>query len=422
MKKHILSIAAILAASSALVAPAYAADSAAPSAPTSLLKRVLIDEATPYIDARYRFESVDQAGLSKNANASTLRTKFGYKTGKIYDFSLTAEIENVSYLGNDNFNNTVNGKGAYPTVADPDVTEVNHLFISYTGVEDTSFLLGRQPLNLDNQRFIGTVGWRQNDQTFDAATIINKSIADTTLMYSYISNINRIFSDDHPQGDLNTDTHVINASYNGIPYGKLTGYGYIVDINNAAVFGLSSKTFGARFNGSTQANEGVKLLYTAEYAVQTDHGDNPTNYNADYYHLQAGLGFKGITAKAGYEVLGSDNGAASFKTPLATLHAQNGWADKFLNTPANGLQDTYGSLFYKVNNTGSKLADGTVLGVVYHDFSADNGGADYGTEWDAVIKRNFMKHYSVMLKYADYQADTFATDTKKVWLQLGAKF
>ncbi len=415
-KKAIHIVTALLATTSALsVSPAYAES-------TDLLKKALVDDATPYIDLRYRFENVDQSGLAKEANASTLRTKLGYKTGKLYDFSATVEVEDVTYLGDDNFNDTINGKTTYPTVADPDSTEINHAFLTYTGIADTVLQVGRQPHNLDNQRFIGTVGWRQNDQTYDSAAIINSSIPDTTLIYSFVKNVNRIFSGEHPLGDLDTNTHVINASYSGIPYGKLTGYGYLIDLNDSAVFGLSSKTFGVRFAGDAEVQKDVKLLYTAEYARQSDYADNPTNYSADYYDVEGGVSFKGLAARVGYEVLGSDNGGTvSFQTPLATLHKFNGWADKFLTTPAAGLEDLYAGASYKVNGTGSAI-DGTKLAVVYHDFSADTGGADYGTEWDASIGQTFMDHYSLLLKYADYNADTFATDTQKIWVQLGIKF
>ncbi|MDG1287252.1 MAG: alginate export family protein [Rickettsiales bacterium] len=397
------------------MSPAYASE-------TDVMQKFLIDDATPYIDVRYRFEHVDQAGFGKDANASTLRTKLGYKTGTLEGFSGVVEIENVAEMGGETYNDTINGKTAYPVVADPDGTEVNKAYLQFTGIDDTVLRVGRQDHNLDNQRFIGTVGWRQNDQMYDSAAIINSSLPDTTLVYSYVDNVNRIFSDDHPFGDLDTNTHVINASYDGWDFGKLTGYGYLIDLDDAAVAGLSSKTFGARFTGSTPIDENVKLLYTAEYARQSEHGDNPIDYSADYYTLEGGLAYAGLTAKAGFESLGSDNGGTvSFQTPLATLHKFNGWADKFLATPATGLEDIYGSLFYKASGTGSEIVDGTTFGVIYHDFSAETGGANYGNEWDAVIKRNFMDHYSVMLKYADYDADTLSTDTEKFWFQLGAK-
>lgn len=375
-----------------------------------------------YLDARYRYEFVDQDGIDNNANASTLRTKLGYKTGEFQGFSGVLEFENSTEVGSGEFNNTVNGKGDYPVVADPENTEVNQAYLTYSGLEGFSLSAGRQAVNLDNQRFVGTVGFRQNDQTFDAVSLVNSSVEDLTLLYAYVWNVNRIFGEDHPFGDLNTKTHIFNASYKGFKAGTLTAYGLMIDLNDMAVWGLSSKTFGIRFAGATEVgNNDMKILYELEYANQTDHGDNPGNFSVNYFHGAAGVNVQGITAKVGYELLGSDDGAASFKTPLATLHKFNGWADKFLGTPATGLRDFYVNLGYVAKGTDSFL-DGTKFVAFYHKFSADFGGADYGTEWDFLISKKIMKHYSVGLKYARYNADTYATDTSKLWLTVGAKF
>ena len=116
----------------------------------------------------------------------------------------------------------------------------------------------------------------------------------------------------------------------------------------------------------------------------------------------------------GYEVLGSDDGAAAFKTPLATLHKFQGWADKFLGTPANGVKDSYVKLAGKVGS--AKVA------VFYHEFSADFGGADLGSEFDVVATYPIKKGLSAQLKYADYNADSHASDTEKVWFTINAKY
>ncbi len=388
------------------------------------LENALVKDAKPYIDLRYRFENVDQEGFSKDANASTLRTKLGYKTGSYHNFSALLEFENVTVIGNDHYNDTINGKTTLPTVADPESTEVNQAYLAYTGLPDTTIKLGRQDVNLDNQRFVGTVGFRQNNQTFDSAVIANTSIPDTTLIYGFVDNVNRVFSDDHANGNLGTQTHLMNASYSGFEFGKFTAYGYLIDLDKNSLSSLSSKTFGLRFNGSHKCDhvEGLKFLYAAEYANQSDHGDNATDYSADYYNVEGGVAYSGLTVKAGFESLGSDNnGTVSFQTPLATGHKFNGWADKFLTIPVAGLEDIYGSVSYKFSGV-HKIIDDTKVVVAYHDFSAEDGGADYGTEWNAKIARPFMKHYNVSVTYADYNADTVSTDTQKLWITLGAKF
>lgn len=388
------------------------------------LEKALTSDAKPYIDLRYRFENVDQTGFAKDANASTLRTNLGYKTGSYHDISALLEFQNVALIGNDHYNDTINGKTTLPTVADPDSTEVNQAYVAYAGIPKTTITLGRQGVNLDNQRFIGTVGFRQNDQTYDSVVLANTMIPNTTLIYGFVDNVNRIFGDDSPNGNLGTSTHLINASYSGFSFGKFTGYGYLIDLDKLSLSALSSKTFGLRFNGAHDCPiiKGVKWNYTAEFANQKNFGDNTTDYSANYYNVEVGPSYKGLSVTAGFESLGSDNvGTVSFQTPLATGHKFNGWADKFLTTPAAGLEDIYGVISYSFSDI-NKVLDGTKVTVAYHDFSAEHGGADYGTEWDAEISRNFMQHYTAGIKYADYQAETVSTDTKKIWFTLGAKF
>lgn len=371
-----------------------------------------------YIDMRYRLETVDQANFTKDAFASTLRTKLGYKTGEFKKAHAVVEVENSTILGDDTYNDTLNNRTARPTVADPASTEVNQAYLSYAGIPHTTVKVGRQGINLDNQRFLGTVGWRQNDQTFDAITVANTLVKDTTAVYGYITNVNRIFSDDAPLGNLNTNAHAINISYDGFDFAKLTAYGYLLEVSDSQA--ASSQTYGLRAKGKHALTEDVKAMYEAEYAVQKDYADNTTNYDAKYFKVQPGIAYKGFKIKAGYESLEGD-GTIGFSTPLATGHAHNGWADLFLNTPVNGLEDTYGVIAYKTSSQNEWL-NGIVAKAVYHNYSAENGGADYGTEWDFVVKKNFLENYGVLLKYATYDADTFGNDVQKLWFQLTAKF
>jgi len=175
---------------------------------------------------------------------------------------------------------------------------------------------------------------------------------------------------------------------------------------------LSSKTLGVRFQGSMAVNNRISTRYTLEYAHQEDYGDNPNNYSADYILLEAALTTMGITGTLGYEVFGSDSGQA-FQTPLATLHAFQGWADKFLVTPAAGIEDVYFSV--------ATTFHGANLSLIYHQFSPEAGGPKYGSEWDLMIKRPLTERYSIVLKGAYYDADSVSTDTRKFWVMITAR-
>ncbi|MBL4617636.1 MAG: hypothetical protein JKY46_08045 [Robiginitomaculum sp.] len=370
---------------------------------------------------RYRAEGVEQVGFAKDAFASTLRTRLKLSTLVYKGFSGVLEVDNVTNLGATGFNSTVNGKTTFPVIADPEITEINQAYLAYTGIEKTTLLAGRVAHNIGNQRFVGTVGWRQNDQTWDMAAMINSSIPDLTITGAYVWNVNRIFGNDHPFGDLDTNSFIFDARYSGLPFGNLAAYALVIDLNDPAVYGLSSKTYGLRFDGKQKIGNGnASFIYEAEYAVQSDNADNPTNFSTDYFLLSGGIVVGGLTAKIGFEQLGSDNGIASFQTPLATLHKFNGWADKFLGTPVNGLEDLYFSLSYKVQGDGAMK--GLKFDAIYHDFSADVGNGSYGTEVDLQVSKKFMEHYSFGLKYANYQADGFGSDTQKYWFSLGAAF
>jgi len=135
-----------------------------------------------------------------------------------------------------------------------------------------------------------------------------------------------------------------------------------------------------------------------------------------YFMVEGGYNFDKFSAKIGFESLGSDNNVG-FATPLATAHKFNGWADQFLGTPGVGLQDIYLALSTKIMGGG--------LTVAYHDFSADEGSADLGSEIDAVYAKGFAKNYKAGIKLASYSAGDAGTgkvDTNKLWLFVSASF
>jgi hypothetical protein len=364
---------------------------------------------------RLRYESVDQEGFAENAVAPTLLSKITLSSATYKGFGFVVEGAGTINF-DDDYNSTVNGNTGYPVIADPELVELNQAYISYKN-DTFGFKGGRQGINLDNQRFIGTVGFRQNDQTYDAVMATTTLVKGLSASYGYVWNVNRIFGNEHPVGDFDSDIHMFNAGYTVGGVGKLTAYGYLLDLTNAAA--LSSKTFGARFAGKQKFSDAFNVGYELEYASQSDHGANPADYSADYYHFAGTGSASGFTVGVGYELLGSDSGT-SFKTPLATLHKFNGWADKFLATPAGGLSDLYVSAAFKVPGKGA--LGGLLLKGVYHTFKSDVGSVDYGSELDLLISKKINKYVTASVKAAFYNADSFATDTDKIWITLQGKF
>jgi hypothetical protein len=363
-----------------------------------------LSESTVKVNLRARYEGVDQDGIDKKAAALTLKSRITIATGSYSNFSLGLEVDKVDALVDD-YNSTKNGNTEYPVVVDPQSTDVNQAFIKYAN-SGFSAVIGRQRVLHNNQRFVGGVGWRQNEQTYDGVRAQYK--ADAFLAdYSYIQNINDIKG-----GNVKGDFHLVNAKYKINKSHKLAGFAYLLDYDAVANYKNSSSTVGALYNGKFG-----KFLVNASLATQSDNGDNPMSYSAMYINAEAGYNFGQVTVIGGYELLGSDDGKVAFNTPLATKHKFNGWADKFLGTPKEGLEDVY--LTAKGKVSGVKWA------ATYHDFSSDEGSIDFGNEIDLVATYQINKNYGVLVKAANYSegdSGIAPTDTNKLWVQMTAKF
>lgn len=379
--------------------------------PVEVADGVTID---PIIDLRLRYETVSQDSQPNDADAVSMRMRAGAEI-KASGFFLLAEAEGTLAIVDD-YNDTIasNGIEPFPVVADPDNVELNRLAIGYSQ-GGNSLTVGRQRIILDNARFVGNVGWRQNEQTFDAVRGQAK-IGPVSLDATYSISQRTIFGADSPNEFFDGDLILLNGGVKAGPI-SIKAFSYLIDYDTRLAF--SSQTYGALASGSIPLGESLKLDVKASYAKQSDYGDNPTDYDADYIAASLGAGVAGFSLTAGYEELGSDGGIAAFQTPLATLHAFNGWADVFLTTPAAGLRDYYASVGKKFGNAGP--LKGLNAKVVYHKFESDFGGLDYGSEWDASFGFKLGK-MGILAKYANYNADALGTDTKKFWLQAGISF
>ncbi len=373
---------------------------------------------TPYADIRYRLELVDQDGLAEQAAASTLRVKAGVRTAEWHGFSAVVEGEAIVVVGETSYNDTLNGKTAYPVVADPSDVLLNQAYLRWRPMAELEMVGGRQAVNLDNQRWIGSVGWRQNDQTLDAVRVTARPAKGASVDYFYAWRVNRVFGPESPQGIWrDTEIHGVRAAYTIKNVGTLSAYGYWLDVPSSPA--SSNRTLGVRMAGELPVGGKASILYSAEYARQHDHGANPRSFGLDYRLFEPGVKAGPVTLKAGYERL-EGNGTVGLQTPLATLHAFNGWADKFLTTPASGLRDVYLDAGYKVPGKGP-LA-GLVLRAAWHDYGSTTGGIAYGQEWNALASYPLGKRFTLTAKLARYDADAFATDTTKLWFQIEAKF
>jgi len=372
-----------------------------------------LSETKPIVDWRVRYETVDQTGIAETADAVTSRIRAGFQTGEWGKTSLLGEADWSEDLVDD-FNSTTNGQTQYPVVADPgDLLVVNRFALTNKSLDHTTLTFGRQRIIHDNARFVGNVGWRQHEQTYDALRAQTK-LEHLDVDLAYVDQVNRVFGPDSPAGKWNGDIVLGNVSH-PTGWGSISAFAYHLDLDEAAV--LSSDTVGLKVTGSRTLDP-LKLLYTLTLARQTDAGANPSDYSETYAFVEGGLGIAKFTVALGLEQLGSD-GVNSVTTPLATLHAFQGWADKFLGTPVNGIDDTFLRFAYQPGAVGpfQSLSVATIL----HEFDADFGSAHYGDEIDFQVAARW-RQMTFTLKYAAYEADTLFTDTDKFWVSMDYAF
>jgi len=372
----------------------------------------------PLAEARARYEHVEQDGLIEDADALTFRIRAGVQ-GSAGPWSALVEAQGTM-AGVDHYYDGLHGAATRPQVADPENIALYRAQIRYRSAAFT-VTAGRQKIMLDDERFIGNAGFRDNAQTFDAVRVEATPFKGLKADISYAWDVRTIWGVEgagaRPQGvgGRNVFANVSHAS----PIGTLTGFAYLIDQNETAVQGyrLSSQSYGARLAGTQPLGTKAKLSYQASWATQSDYRNNPNDYRASYYLLDAGLDISGFKLGAGYEVLGADKGLAltSFQLPLGTNFKFQGWADKFLTTPPDGVRDLYASLGYGAKAFGPFKA--VTLQAAYHRFESDRLVRRYGDEIDLLASAK-LGGVAVSLRYADYDADRFMTDTRKFWVQL----
>ncbi len=390
-------------------------------------------------DLNTRWENVDQGtaitpatGLAipgakqpRTANSVTSRLRMGLLSPVFHGIQGYAEYEgNLAMM--DDYNSLRNLNTVYSTVADPEKSELNQLWLSYAGIPDTLIKGGRQRIKLDDDRFIGNVGWRQMETTFDSVLVThnNQQLFGLTVNAGYIGNVQTFTATNE-----HINAPILNVNYKVGDYGNLIGYGYWLDYTEKENYEKSSQTYGLRMTNYQKPGDSLKLsnnygvVYTAEWGRQEDYGHGPTKYAVNRLNLMGGFTAYNLTFQGAIEQLDGNGTNKTFDTPLGTNHAFQGWADLFLITPKNGIRDVFATVV-STHDRGDIILTG-----VYHNFTDDTGNIKYGDEWDVQALKKFGKHYSVLAKYAYYSADNYRgpdtfsnTDTQKIWLQGNINF
>ena len=356
---------------------------------------------------RYRIEQVQPDGPLEDALASTLRSRLTVNTGKWalasnQSISALIEADHVAVIGGETYNNTVNGSSRYATIADPDGLDLNQAALLFKAGDSSQITLGRQRLNFGDQRFIGSVGWRQNEQTFDGIRLVQSFGSTVQLDLASLHNANRVFGPDGPNADLHGRFNLAQANWTVKPEHVLQGYVYDFDFDSLVARSSSSRGFD--YKGAAQG-----FKWQLALANQQDAHQAPANYNVGYHRIELSYPISQVTVKGIVERLGSD-GKVAFQTPFATLHAFNGFADMFLTTPTNGLREQAVQLAFPVLKAKATLS--------WHHFNSDYADIHYGNEVDASLAYELNSQWQILGKVAFYQADKYQADTTKYWLML----
>lgn len=329
------------------------------------------------LNARGRYE-YNETGASE-INGWSIRTRLGYTTGEYNGFKAMIEMEDVS------FNDPADRPGL-----DVPTTELNQIWFTAGGAK-----IGRQIYTLDDHRFIGHVGWRQNIQTYDAATYSYSPNEYTKLNFAYLDAVHRVNATSQDLSGI-----VANGSYKFSEDFSLTGFAYLLDFDLPVL--ASSDTFGIRGVGKFKADE-IGFNYSFSYATQSDNSGSVRDFDLDYLAGEFGATFSGIGLSAGIEIL-EGNGSDGFTTPLATVHKFNGFADQFAGGSlglggglSQGLEDMYGVLSFK--------AGAVPIKVFYHSFSTENVSDYLGSEIDLVASYKVNEYVTLVGKFADYDSD-----------------
>ena len=380
-------------------------------------------------DLNYRYENVNQDNVTNpqlngkpvpkqpvTANANTARLRLGLLSPLFYGLQGYAEYQGLYAMQSD-YNSLRNNKTGYSIIADPYENELDQLWLSYTGIPDTGIKGGRQVITFDDQRFIGNVGWRQLQQTFDSVLITNKSVKNLTINAGYIGRVKTVTATTE-----GTTAPLLNVNYKFGDYGSLTGYGYWFNFTDQDVYAKSNQSYGFRFSNYLKPGDTYKLsdnyglVYTAEWSIQADYQNSPQDYTVNRWNLMGGLTAYMFTLQGAMEQLDGVGQNKTFITPLGTNFAFQGWADQFLVTPNDGIRDVFGTVITSLDR-GEVLLMG-----VFHQFYDDTGNIHYGKEWDFRAVKKFGKHYSLLAQYAYYDADQYSTDTQKIWVQGNISF
>lgn len=378
---------------------------------------------------RYRYEyfSRDQdtdTPPGAESKASTVRlgvileAKFGA------GFAAFADVESVHQLGEDNYNiPTIPSQSipGYPVISDPEGIELNQIHLRWSGPMRAIMKVGVQEIKLNDGRFISDSLWRQNHQSFDAATLTTAPSDDVTVELGHLRRVHRVLGSEASNGRTDLLGNFYNLAY-VLPVGVLKTYGVFLDFDTELA--NSTDTHGLRLEGSQSLGESnMRLLATLDYARQRDAGSNPNEVDVAYRLLEIGFRLNGLDLVAGQSLLEGKSITNKFSTPLA--HPFNGLTELFLTNPSLGA-DNHGLDARFLRGGGSVPGiEGLTATLVFYDYRSNSGNANYGRELDldvAWVASRITKGLVVGWRFGQFRADQLFSDALRTSVWASYKF
>jgi hypothetical protein len=400
-----------------------AQDQTAPdSSPISLWS--VLKKGKISFNVRFRFEAFERDGapFTAPAYAPTLRVALGYETPSFHGFSAFAQGEAVAVTGPADYSvpaRTSQNRLDRPAILDPRSLQLSQGYVKWThefSNRNVAVTVGRQELTLNDGRFLNISVWRQVHGTFDAAKIDADVPLNFSFTYAFVNRFYREDGYDAADGEQPMHSHIWNLAWRRPDRIRIAFYGLLLDFRAPAQFVTSTQTYGLRVTGPYLFDKDWSLVYTAEYAKQKNYGTNPDRVDANYYLGELGPGWRGLTFKAGYVLLGGRSVTDKLTTPLAPPF--NGWTDLFFNNPSgaggNGLEARY------LNASGPiRFLGGAVATVIFYDYHSDSSHVHYGQELDAAMAYKVKKisdRWEIGWRFGRYWADHLFTNAVRTSL------
>ncbi len=390
-------------------------------------------EHSPEFSARARLADLEDGTESGRASSILLRLRLASRWNR--DWSSLVEVDHVATAWRSDHSNGVRFNDK-PLVPDVPGTELNQLALRYR-FRPGELTLGRQRVEWDDQRFVGSDSFWQQDQTFDALRLDYRLWMSSRLEYVYIGRAHRIYDggrDRYPPEDNGynaspepayggyafphysyadhhgQNSHLARLEVNEWDYSRLVLYGLSIDNRDFPT--ASSHTLGARYelNYRVHPLRYRLLLESAAQENRTAEGHPQPHY----YLAELGIGHGDLEWLARYEVLGADQGTA-LATPLGSSYLFQGFVGAFALTPDTGLEDTSVRLNWRRSPW--------ELSLRYHRFQAQHGGTDFGRELDLELQYKPAGDHTISVRFGDFRADSpYRPDRRRLYADYRYRF